>query len=251
MSYEDNLKLVAFTQQAAHGPLDLTKEPPLGVFDVIGKNRRSHWQNLGTLSKAQAIIGFIELLNRLCPMFKPYIEAIKKDREEKGHQMEQENRRKLEQLHLENVRQIEQKRLDEAKNQEELQRRQLQDALNQQTYYQFKQYSEKQYPGNPEQQAVLIKTLQNEHYHQYMQQLQSQVKQYDAQERTCDGENSTEDITSTTAVELNQKEELTFVEEKEQCESDTESGEYAVIQPANMWTRCVLYKCYYFCGLRF
>lgn len=232
------MKLVAFTQQAAHGPLDVTKEPPLGMFDVIGKDRRNHWQNLGSLSKTQAIEGFIELLDRLCPMFKPYIEAIKKDREEKGRQVEQENRQRFEQQQQESVRVLEEQRLEHAKNHEELQRRQLQDALNQQTYYQFKQYSEKQYPGNPEQQAVLIKTLQNEHYHQYMQQLQSQVKHFDdTQERTCDGNNSTEEISSTT--ELNQKEELTLVEEKEQCESDNdnESGEYAVIQPANMWTR--------------
>lgn len=59
---------------------------------------------------------------------------------------------------------------------EELQRQQIQDALNQQTYYQFKAYAEQQYPGNPEQQGVLIRQLQEQHYHQYMQQLhQNQV----------------------------------------------------------------------------
>lgn len=35
-------------------------------------------------------------------------------------------------------------------------------------------YAEKQFPGNPEQQAVLIHQLQREHYHQYMQQLHLQ-----------------------------------------------------------------------------
>jgi hypothetical protein len=30
-------------------------------------------------------------------------------------------------------------------------RRQIQEALNQQTYHQFKSYAEQQYPGNPEQ----------------------------------------------------------------------------------------------------
>lgn len=80
-------------------------------------------------------------------------------------------------------------------------RRQIQDALNQQTYHQFKSYAEQQFPGNPEQvykccikpvvnrkfpiseyslrfqQAVLIRQLQDQHYHQYMLQLQQQQQQ--------------------------------------------------------------------------
>ncbi|KAG4070592.1 hypothetical protein HA402_005597 [Bradysia odoriphaga] len=79
-SYEDNLKLVAFTQQASHGPLDLQNASPLGVLDVIGRDRRMAWQQLAKISKPQAMEGFVDLLDRLCPLFKPYVEAIKKDR---------------------------------------------------------------------------------------------------------------------------------------------------------------------------
>ena len=168
-------QLVAFTQQAAHGPLDLSKAPPLGMFDVIGKDRRIAWQQLGTITKLQAMEGFIDLLDRLCPLFKPYVEAIKKDREEKARRAEQEEIQRTEALAAERERQEELARLESEKNREELHRRQLQDALNQQTYHQFKEYAEIQFPGNPEQQAVLIRQLQNEHYHQYMQQLQAQV----------------------------------------------------------------------------
>lgn len=77
LSYEDNLKLIAFTQQVAHGPLDTADAPPLGVFDVIGRNRRLAWQTLGALTRPQSQDGFVELLDRLCPSFKPYVEAIK------------------------------------------------------------------------------------------------------------------------------------------------------------------------------
>lgn len=45
----------------------------------------------------------------------------------------------------------------------------LQDALNKQTFGQFRSYAEQQCPGNPDQQALLIKQLQEQHYYQYMQ----------------------------------------------------------------------------------
>lgn len=41
-SYEDNIQLVAFSQQVVHGPLSdaISKLPPLGTLDVVGKDRR-------------------------------------------------------------------------------------------------------------------------------------------------------------------------------------------------------------------
>lgn len=244
LSYEDNLKLVAFTQQAAHGPLDSAKAPQLGMFDVIGKDRRIAWQHLGTITKLQAMEGFIDLLDRLCPMFKPYVEAIKKDREEKLRQAQLDEARRREQMESEKEKLAELKRIEDEKNREELQRRQLQDALNQQTYHQFKEYAEKQFPGNPEQQAILIRQLQNEHYHQYMQQLQAQVaSNYSHQMRsTGDNEelNGTADQVTPGQPQLDpaaSAKENSQLEYKEQCDSDEESGEYAVISPANMWTK--------------
>ncbi|XP_050069770.1 Golgi resident protein GCP60 [Anopheles maculipalpis] len=253
LSYEDNLKLVAFTQQAAHGPLDLSQAPPLGMFDVIGKDRRIAWQQLGTITKLQAMEGFIDLLDRLCPLFKPYVEAIKKDKEEKARRAEQEQIQRTEALAAEKERQEELQRLENEKNREELHRRQLQDALNQQTYHQFKEYAEIQFPGNPEQQAVLIRQLQNEHYHQYMQQLQAQVATNLARLKSIsDGEDDDSNPTAVVcengtvhggaATETgefacaNVKENSQF-EFKEQCDSDNDSGDYAVISPANMWTK--------------
>ncbi|CAO1436060.1 unnamed protein product [Diamesa serratosioi] len=238
LSYEENLKLVAFTQQASHGPLLDVKNPkPLGLFDVIGADRRKHWQVLGNMSKIQAMESFIDLLDRLCPSFKPYIEAIKKDKEEKLKLSQALEYKQKEAQEVEKNRLEQQKLMEFEKNREEIQRRKLQDALNSQTYYQFKEYAEKQFPGNPDQQAVLIRQLQNEHYHQYLQQLQSQAKMFETGGNEQSGDNSEANCNE---YSLNEKErEVSLLEEKDHCESDidNESGEYAVIQPANMWTR--------------
>lgn len=50
-------------------------------------------------------------------------------------------------------------------------RQRIKDALNAQTYEQFLQYAQQQYPGNFDQQAILIRQLQDQHYQQYIQQL--------------------------------------------------------------------------------
>jgi hypothetical protein len=44
LSYEDKLKLVAYTCQVGHGRFNPDTLPPLGVLDVIGRDRRYvHW----------------------------------------------------------------------------------------------------------------------------------------------------------------------------------------------------------------
>jgi hypothetical protein len=40
LSYEDKLKLVAYTCQVSHGKFNPDTLPPLGVLDVIGRDRR-------------------------------------------------------------------------------------------------------------------------------------------------------------------------------------------------------------------
>jgi len=103
----------------------------------------------------------------------------------------------------------------------------LQDALNQQTFHQFKAYAEKQYPGNPEQQAVLIRQLQTEHYHQYMQQLQAQVVD-GVDRRSLDGEPLSQSVDSTAT-------QTQLASDDQQCDSDQE--DFSIISPASMWTR--------------
>lgn len=51
-----------------------------------------------------------------------------------------------------------------------LYRQQIMAVLNAQTAVQFQQYAKQQYPDNPDQQQLLIRQLQEQHYQQYMHQ---------------------------------------------------------------------------------
>lgn len=76
--------MVAFSQQILHGPFcdAVSKLPPLGALDVVGRDRRLAWQKLGTLSADQSRHGFIELLRRKCPLFCTYVEAHRREKKE-------------------------------------------------------------------------------------------------------------------------------------------------------------------------
>ncbi|XP_026670091.1 Golgi resident protein GCP60 isoform X2 [Ceratina calcarata] len=230
LSYEDKMKLVAFTQQVTHGKYIPEKALPLGVLDVIGRDRRLAWQNLGDISKEQAMEGFIILLDKLCPLFRTVVEAQKRDIEEKLRLKEEEEARKLEEQQRLRELEEERKREEEARLKEEIQRRQIQDALNQQTYYQFKMYAEQQYPGNPEQQGVLIRQLQEQHYHQYMQQLHQ--NQLVMGEQTPDMNDTT--LESTEKDEQKDTNETVTLNEED---SDDLQDAYPSIVAAKMWTR--------------
>ncbi|KAL7292196.1 hypothetical protein TKK_0014150 [Trichogramma kaykai] len=171
LSYEDKLKLVAFTQQVSHGKFSAEKLPDLGVLDVIGRDRRIAWQNLGDMTKEQAMEGFVIFLDKVCPSFKTYVEAQKRDIQEKARLKKEQELQKLEEEKRLQEWNEQKMKEEEERLKQENQRRQIQDALNQQTFSQFKAYAEQQYPGNPEQQGILVRQLQEQHYHQYMQQL--------------------------------------------------------------------------------
>lgn len=142
------------------------------------------------------------------------------------------------------------------------------------SHFRFQLYAEKQFPGNPEQQAVLIHQLQKEHYHQYMQQLhlQSQLQTKAEEENkmsqahgecgqltpgassSCNNNvninasNETDNVDLISAIgglQLN-----TDLEQEQQQQVDmpqevsAETGvqseaydEYVLIRPAKMWTR--------------
>ncbi|CAL7939580.1 unnamed protein product [Xylocopa violacea] len=232
LSYEDKLKLVAFTQQVTHGKCTAENAPPLGVLDVIGRDRRLAWQNLGDIPKDQAMEGFINLLDKLCPLFRTVVEAQRMDIDEKLRLKKEEEARKLEEERRLKELDKQRKKEEEARLKEELQRRQIQDALNQQTYYQFKMYAEQQYPGNPEQQGVLIRQLQEQHYHQYMQQLRHNQLVIEDQTQTPEIDN--------VPVEDTQKEEDQETNKKDALnneDSDEMGDGCPPIAPPKMWTR--------------
>ncbi|XP_067011629.1 Golgi resident protein GCP60 isoform X1 [Anabrus simplex] len=224
LSYEDKLKLVAFTCQVSHGKYNPDSLPPLGVLDVIGRDRRIAWQALSNISREEAMIGFAELLDKLCPQFTPFVEAHKRDIEERERlAREEEERRREEEERLRLEEEARQKE-EEDRAKQEAQRRQVQEALNQQTYHQFKSYAEQQYPGNPEQQAVLIRQLQEQHYHQYMQQLYQQQ---------CRQQNTMVDE----ETQLLSNGVIDSQEGADESEDEVSQGEFPTTSPASMWTR--------------
>jgi len=187
-TYERKLEFVALTQQVAHGPCQPENLPPLGVLDVIGRDRRQAWQALGPLGREEAMLRYVDLLDAVCPAFRPYADAHKcqleaeHERLESAQQTEQqaqlaeeqERRQQEQQERLEELAR-EQQQL-EARRQEET-KRHIKEALNKQTNAQFRAYAEQQYPGSPEQQSLLMVQLQEQHYQQYIQQLYQQQQQ--------------------------------------------------------------------------
>lgn len=162
LTYQNKLRIVAFSHQINQGSFSLEKAPPLGVLDVIGKDRRDAWQSLGSMSKKEAMINFINLLDETCPLFKTFVEAQKADLEEK---VKLEEEKKKQEMLLELKRQEEQRIAEEEKAAAEERKRQIQDALNAHTFQPFKAYAQEQYPGNPEQVSLNILFKLKKHFY--------------------------------------------------------------------------------------
>ncbi|XP_050344140.1 Golgi resident protein GCP60 [Nymphalis io] len=255
LSYEDRLKLVAYTQQAAHGPLDLNSAPPLGVLDVIGRDRRSAWQALGQMSQVQAIAGFIHTLDRLCPMFKPFLEAIQKDVEDKKQRELKKIEEEKAHMELQNRIMLEKQKQESSKLSEEQQVQRIKDALNAQTYDQFLQYAQQQFPGNFDQQAILIRQLQDQHYQQYIQQLAVDQRlansnlnykeesdnddQIENEDRTNENilNDCDEGLTDNKSLQTSEKNEMDYNEESRDAEEEDEETDGDGLEEARMWTR--------------
>ncbi|XP_036398812.1 Golgi resident protein GCP60 [Megalops cyprinoides] len=198
-TYEEKLRLVALHKQVLLGPYNPEVCPEVGFFDVLGNDRRKEWASLGSMGKEDAMVEFVKLLNKCCNLFAPYVTSHRIEKEEQERRRrEEEERRRLEEEEKERQRQEEEqrrrreeerrrreeeerRRVEEERFRVEQQKQQIMAALNAQTAVQFQQYAAQQYPGSPEQQQVLIRQLQEQHYQQYMQQLyQVQLAQQQA-----------------------------------------------------------------------
>nr|XP_009685130.1 PREDICTED: Golgi resident protein GCP60 [Struthio camelus australis] len=198
-TYEEKLKLVALHKQVLLGPYNPDTCPEVGFFDVLGNDRRKEWAALGNMSKQEAMTEFVKLLNRCCHLFSTYVTSHKIEKEEQEKKRrEEEERRRREEEERERLQKEEEKRrreeeerlrreeeerrrIEEERLRMEQQKQQIMAALNSQTAIQFQQYAAQQYPGNYEQQQILIRQLQEQHYQQYMQQLyQVQLAQQQA-----------------------------------------------------------------------
>ncbi|XP_048387346.1 Golgi resident protein GCP60 [Stegostoma tigrinum] len=264
-TYEEKLKFVALHKQITVGPCSPDSCPEVGFFDVLGNDRRREWTALGNMRKENAMVEYVQLLNKCCSLFEPYVTSHKIEKEEQERKRrEEEERRQREEEERERLRQEEERRRreeEEKRRREEEERRRLEEerlrmeqqkqqimaALNAQTAVQFQQYAAQQYPGNFEQQQLLIRQLQEQHYQQYMQQLyQVQLAQQQAtlqkqQEPIVSsthigvGEVPTVNGRTTTHSDLSEKEP-----EPESSEEVLENGPKdtaPVIAAPSMWTR--------------
>ncbi|XP_041352824.1 Golgi resident protein GCP60-like isoform X2 [Gigantopelta aegis] len=177
ISYKDKLKLVAYTKQVTYGKFRTDVSPDVGFLDVVGNDRRQAWQSLGDMSKESAMAELVKHLDSICPLFKPFVEAHKTERDEKIKREKEEAEKMRQEAEERQHKELE----EQAKLQQEAERKrqmeqemQIRTALNQQTAQQFKQYAEQQYPGNAQMQEELIHQLQEQHFQQYMQQIYQQ-----------------------------------------------------------------------------
>ncbi|XP_030877170.1 Golgi resident protein GCP60 [Leptonychotes weddellii] len=81
-TYEEKLKLVALHKQVLMGPYNPDTCPEVGFFDVLGNDRRREWAALGNMSKEDAMVEFVKLLNRCCHLFSTYVASHKIEKEE-------------------------------------------------------------------------------------------------------------------------------------------------------------------------
>ncbi|XP_041981162.1 Golgi resident protein GCP60 [Aricia agestis] len=250
LSYEDRLKLVAYTQQTSHGPFVPTSVPTLGVLDVIGRDRRAAWQALGQISQVQAMAGFVHTLDRLCPLFKPYLEAIQKDLENKKLIQTRKEEEQKANIELEKRIMLEKQKQQSSKLTDEQQVQRIKDALNEQTYEQFLHYAQQQFPGNCDQQAILIRQLQDQHYEQYIQQLAVDQRldnsnliikddvdnetENEKKETVKDHNLNDSEVEITDTKSMQTLEKSVYEDSREEEESD---DGLPAIEEARMWTR--------------
>uniref|UniRef100_A0A8C4QHD8 Golgi resident protein GCP60 n=1 Tax=Eptatretus burgeri TaxID=7764 RepID=A0A8C4QHD8_EPTBU len=200
LTYDSRLSLMALSKQASAGPYQPETGSDVGYLDVLGSDRRREWAALGEMGKQEAVLKFVEKLAEVCTTFGPYIAShrIERDERERRRREEAERmRREAEEAERRQREEDERKRIEEQQNKlqeeermrQEQQKQQIMLALNAQTATQFQQYAAQQFPGNPGQQQLLIRQLQEQHYLQYIQQLyQMQIAQQAAALKQQEGE---------------------------------------------------------------
>ncbi|BES93841.1 Acyl CoA Hypothetical protein protein [Nesidiocoris tenuis] len=192
LSYQDKLRLVALTRQISIGKFNPDYCPPSGVLDVIGRDRRTAWQCLGDLSAEDAMVDFVELIDDRCPLFRPYAQAHRANMETRRVELERGQREngdvkencaeanEVAKTPCHEDVAVETNNLNVANI--ESHKRNIMEALNRQTYGQFKAYAEQHFPDDPAQQEKVIVQLQEQHYQQYIEQMMLRLKNADQEE---------------------------------------------------------------------
>lgn len=180
----------ALILQARYGNYDETKVPAVGDFDLVGKSRFHQWSLLKGMSKVEAMSKFICELDKLCPIFKAYAEAVKISTNSSPNRTQDMpahasngnlkgdsdgssgstlNHNRGPQT-IDNVEHVGSgSEIDE-------QLHAIRKSLSKQTFTQFKGYAEKQHPQDIVMQKQTIKTLQDQYFRQYISRMHPQLE---------------------------------------------------------------------------
>ncbi|OZC07929.1 hypothetical protein X798_05036 [Onchocerca flexuosa] len=137
--YEKRLLFMAYSKQVRYGPYDAAADDS-GWFDFIGNDRMKAWKDLGNLSTSDAMSAFITLLDIVCPSFRDFVsEHLQSQKNLKSEEQQQNNVQSDVSQAVNDMERF------------EAQRQQIQEALNRQTYHQFRAYAQQQFVGDPTQ----------------------------------------------------------------------------------------------------
>ncbi|XP_053206422.1 protein TMED8-like [Panonychus citri] len=138
------------------------------IGDKMYHRNGSFFFFLSSAIEAKSLEPFLEDSYKIDAVVLETLKREKEERERQRHKEEQEKNRKEQEEDDSNRKHPEEYFIQED------QRRAIKEALNNQTFVQFKSYAEQQYPNDLDQQKILITKLQEQHYEQYMQQIVQQ-----------------------------------------------------------------------------
>ncbi|KAI6189803.1 hypothetical protein M3Y97_00048100 [Aphelenchoides bicaudatus] len=166
VDYQIRVKFIALAKQTRYGVFK-EEHSNYGWFDLVGSDSANEWRRLGDISVEQSMLEFVKLLDVVCPTFRPYVK-------EKAAIEVASNK-------LTNYFNGDLGDSKEVIEKYQQQKKQIQEALNQQTHHQFLAYAQQTYPGDPIKQQELIQQLQEQHFEQYMSQVYSRQSQMQAE----------------------------------------------------------------------
>lgn len=167
MSYDDRNMMNVLCKQAKYSKFD-PDAIQVGFLDLIGQDRLRLWRSLGHLEKEEAMNRYINLVVKVCPLFIVHFEAQKLDLEKQESLIREKEMNKPCMVENSKEKKRENDLAMRKTEKEELQEKQIKEALSQQTYPYFKAYAEKQNPNDDKAQENLIKELLEQHFVQYM-----------------------------------------------------------------------------------
>uniref|UniRef100_A0A1I7ZFC0 ACB domain-containing protein n=1 Tax=Steinernema glaseri TaxID=37863 RepID=A0A1I7ZFC0_9BILA len=170
VSYEDRMKFMAFSKQVKYGTFT-EDAADAGFFDFTGADRQKAWKELGDMSRQDAMSGFTFLLDSVCPPFRDFVSSTKLQLEAERRKAAAEaeanratandspsgnNNSSAVEEHIQLSQVLTAGPSPQDIERFESQRRQIQEALNKQTYNQFLVYAQQHFKDNVEQVRTLF-----------------------------------------------------------------------------------------------